>query len=784
MTAETACESVALVVISHNYGRYLADAIDSVLAQTAPPVEVLVVDDASTDDTPAVAARYATQGVRYIRVEHHDVQLSRRTGLRATTAPLLCFLDADDTVPPDYLQAARDALRDKPNAAIAYTDMRTFGDYEAYATLPPNTRTADITRVNYIHAGSVVRRCALESTCGLEPPVAAQHADWQLWRRLMAAGWDAVKTRSVYNYRRHSACLSSQVLRRAAGAFVAAGLAHATVEIVIPFSGRLSWWPRLRDWLRQQTWPRAQCRLLFIDTAQSPRLAYELRTWLATCEYPEFQYTQVVVGAAGLADAPRTDNAIHNAVQLAMPRIYATAQRLVAAPYVFILEDDVLPPVDAIENLMRCVDSDTASVSGAYRSRYRPGWVVHSANNPDGELRTGVESVSSNGFGCLLLRAGAFKSVMLRGGSGAGDYDFNFYADLFAQDLGWVAKINWDVRCAHGDISAAGELPPPAPPAVALAPQAPPVRLSSVPPCVSDTRLAALTTVFGAGARQRANYHRFIAAAEAAGVPVYVIECAIGSAAFWVPTRPGLVRIRAPHAGWHKERLLNILEQVVPPRFTKLAWLDADILFDDPAWAANAEALLDRHPVIQLFDSAAWLQPDNTAVSRTWPGFAATFARTRSAPSEADAHPGFAWAMQRDLWRQHGGLLDRAATMGADSAMAYAWCGCEPPAVYVDGSPAIAKWCLQARRLVAGRVAALPGRIQHLWHGPYAWRQYGRLREQLAAAGWAGDSELVADVYHPLQLPYRLARPQVFEPVYLDFFAQRGDDVTMLHESY
>jgi GT2 family glycosyltransferase len=780
MSAEPTCDSVAVVVISHNYGRFLAAAVDSVLAQDSPPAEVLVVDDSSTDDTAEVAVRYAARGVRYVRVEHRDVQLSRRAGLRATAAPLLCFLDADDTLPPDYLRAARDALRGNVNVAIAYTDMRTFGDYDEHATLPPDARTADIARVNYIHAGSVVRRCAIETTNGLEPPVAAQHADWQLWRRLMAAGWRAVKTRSVYNYRRHSACLSTQVLRRGAGHFVAAGLAHAAVDIVIPFSGRLTWWPRLRDWLNHQTWPREQCRLLFIDTAQSPLLAHELRTWLAASNYQEFQYAQVTVGAAGLADAPRTDSAVYDAVQLAMPRIYAAAQHRVAAPFVFILEDDVHPPADAIEQLMRCVDSDTASVSGVYRSRYRPGWVVHTADNPAGELRTGVESVSSNGFGCLLLRAAAFKSVMLRGGSGAGDYDFNFYADLFAQNRAWVAKVNWDVRCAHGDIDATGELPPPPAP---LPQQVPLSRVSIVPNCASDTRLAVLTAVFGAKARPRENYHRFVAATEAAGVPVFVIECAIGNAAFWVPDRPGLVRVRAPHVGWHKERLLNILEQVVPPRFTKLAWLDADVLFDDPAWAAKAETLLDQHPVIQLFDSAAWLQPDNTAVGRVWSGFAAAFASTRIAPSEADAHPGFAWAMQRDLWRQHGGLLDRAATMGADSAMAYAWCGCEPPAVYVDGSQVIAKWCLRARRLVAGRVGALPGRIRHLWHGPYGWRQYGRLRDSLAAAGWTGDGELVADAQYPLQLPYRLARPHVFEPVYLDFFAQRGDDVNMPYES-
>ncbi len=67
---------VSVVVTCHNYGRYLRECLESVLAQDRPADEIIVVDDASTDDTPAIAAEYAPFGVRYERVDFRDACLS------------------------------------------------------------------------------------------------------------------------------------------------------------------------------------------------------------------------------------------------------------------------------------------------------------------------------------------------------------------------------------------------------------------------------------------------------------------------------------------------------------------------------------------------------------------------------------------------------------------------------------------------------------------------------------------------------------------------------------
>ena len=93
----------AVAVIFHNYGCYLAEALESVLEQTRQPDEIIVIDDSSTDDTPQVAARYAHRKVRYERVTVRNVYQARRAGFEATESQALCFLDADDNLFPTEL---------------------------------------------------------------------------------------------------------------------------------------------------------------------------------------------------------------------------------------------------------------------------------------------------------------------------------------------------------------------------------------------------------------------------------------------------------------------------------------------------------------------------------------------------------------------------------------------------------------------------------------------------------------------------------------------------------
>lgn len=109
---------VTVIIPAYNYARFLPDAIESALAQAGPglPIEVLVIDDGSTDDTPEVAARYGER-IRYHRQENAGLSAARNTGLREARYELLVFLDADDLLAPGAVAAlleARERLEPKP----------------------------------------------------------------------------------------------------------------------------------------------------------------------------------------------------------------------------------------------------------------------------------------------------------------------------------------------------------------------------------------------------------------------------------------------------------------------------------------------------------------------------------------------------------------------------------------------------------------------------------------------------------------------------------------------
>ncbi len=119
-------EPIAVVIPCYNQGRFLTDAIESVLQQVHPASEIVVVDDGSTDDTAAVAARYPD--VRCIRQRNQGVAAARNAGLRQTTGTYVVFLDADDRLLPNALVAGARHLRDHAVCGFVYGHVRLIAE--------------------------------------------------------------------------------------------------------------------------------------------------------------------------------------------------------------------------------------------------------------------------------------------------------------------------------------------------------------------------------------------------------------------------------------------------------------------------------------------------------------------------------------------------------------------------------------------------------------------------------------------------------------------------------
>lgn len=162
---------VSVVIPCYNQAHFLGEAIESVLAQSYPSFEVVVVDDGSTDNTSEVASRYP--GVRCVRQNNQGLAATRNAGLRESKGSYLVFLDADDRLLPDGLKVGVECLEAHPECAFASGHYREI-DVDGFP-IPTQEQPRiekehyrEIIRCNYIITPAVVmyRRSVFDSVGG------------------------------------------------------------------------------------------------------------------------------------------------------------------------------------------------------------------------------------------------------------------------------------------------------------------------------------------------------------------------------------------------------------------------------------------------------------------------------------------------------------------------------------------------------------------------------------------------------------------------------------------
>src|SRR5438045_2731868 len=117
---------VSVVIPSYNRAHLIGETLDSVLAQDVPGMEILVVDDGSTDATEAVVLGRYGDRVRYVRQANGGPACARNTGIREASAPLIAFLDSDDLWSPGKLRKQLEMLRRDPSLGLVFTGTQTM----------------------------------------------------------------------------------------------------------------------------------------------------------------------------------------------------------------------------------------------------------------------------------------------------------------------------------------------------------------------------------------------------------------------------------------------------------------------------------------------------------------------------------------------------------------------------------------------------------------------------------------------------------------------------------
>lgn len=222
--------NVSVIVPCYNYGRFLVEAVESVLRQTLPPQEILISDDASTDDTPLVMDMLSRRYGTALRMHRNDMNIGIvehfNQAISMTSGDYVCFLGADNRFRSDYLEHTVGLLDRHPEAAVAYTDFAMFGARAAliaaefekhypvklkggsfhiveFPEFTKETRDILLGQRNFIHGSSLFRRTACDQVGGYRRTNGPE--DWFLFKRMIETGWSAVHCPlPLLEYRQHT----------------------------------------------------------------------------------------------------------------------------------------------------------------------------------------------------------------------------------------------------------------------------------------------------------------------------------------------------------------------------------------------------------------------------------------------------------------------------------------------------------------------------------------------------------------------------------------------------
>lgn len=297
-----------------------------------------------------------------------------------------------------------------------------------------------------------------------------------------------------------------------------------------------------------------------------------------------------------------------------------------------------------------------------------------------------------------------------------------------------------------------------------------------------------------------AHYRNFREHMLDSGVKLTVVECALGERPHELAdTDPHVthVPVRAETLAWTKENLTNIgIQRGVPADAKYLAWIDADVEFSKPGWAADTVHALQQYAAVQPWSTGLDLGPTGepmlvkgthvqTSFAKVWhdTGDIDAWWQQGNVPNYGYPHPGYAWAIRRSVLTNIGGLIEASGLGAGDHQMAMAFIGCieksihgETHASYQD---AIRAWGERAYKFVQGNVGFVSGMISHQWHGEKSKRKYQERWDVLIKHGFNPMTDLRKNLDGVLELTGN--KPAMMAD-FDRYFRQRDEDANIRQE--
>lgn len=193
---------VSVIIPAYNAEKYIEETVNSALQSTYLPLEIIIVNDGSTDKTREIIDKLSAENniIKSFHQKNKGSSAARNAAIGHSQGKYILPLDADDLISPDYIEKAVSVLEERPEVKVVYGDAMFFGEKNGLWRLPEFDINL-LARRNIIYASGIYRRKDFDQTGGYCEDIAGME-DWDFWISMMKSGGEVHYIASVVFYYR------------------------------------------------------------------------------------------------------------------------------------------------------------------------------------------------------------------------------------------------------------------------------------------------------------------------------------------------------------------------------------------------------------------------------------------------------------------------------------------------------------------------------------------------------------------------------------------------------
>lgn len=179
-------EIVSIIIPCYNQEKYLAETLDSVIAQTSESWECIIVNDGSTDNSEAIIDTYCAKDSRFTKLnqKNQGLSASRNNGIKIAKGTFILPLDGDDKIGSQYLELAKKEFAKKPQPKLVYCKAKFFGAKNEFWNLP-KYNYEKLLFFNHIFCSAIFKKEDYLKTLGYDTNMNFGYEDWEFWIQLL-----------------------------------------------------------------------------------------------------------------------------------------------------------------------------------------------------------------------------------------------------------------------------------------------------------------------------------------------------------------------------------------------------------------------------------------------------------------------------------------------------------------------------------------------------------------------------------------------------------------------